>query len=790
MPKEPELIARGRLDLKAAIRKFGGYPRVAVLLGIPYGSRKFWTRLDDLRPFLDPIVEEIGRMPGEPELKARGRQDLRGAIRKFGGYRVVAEALGYPYAGPREWSGVEDLRAHLNPIVAELGRMPTQPELLSRRRSDLARAIDKFGGFPAVAAALGYEYASLRSWRTVEALRPHLEPIVVEFGTMPTAPELRRRGRNDLIAAIGKFGGFPTVAATLGYEPASRPTFANVEDLRPQLDPIVALIGRMPGKHDLPTEDRHELLGAIRRFGGKTQVASALGYPHEKRHMWKDITDLRSHLDPLVTEAGRLPSYNELAACGASYLVDAIAKFGGPARVSDALGYAYLGPRSWERPEDLRPDLDEIVGQLGRMPTKRELFRQGRADVASAIRKFGGFASIATRFGYPYSPMQSWNNVEDLRPHLDPMVLELGRMPTSPELAARVRIDIARAIGKFGGFPEVAKLLGYGYASLKPWKSVQDLTEHLDPIVAELGRMPTIPELSARGRSDLINAIRKFGGMPKVAAAMGYPYDSPRSWSDVEDLRPYLNPIVAELGRMPKTPELAARGCSFLVDAIQKLGGFSTVAETLGFAYESRRLWTTVEDLRPHLDPIVDALGRMPKQPELNQSGRSWLSAGIEKFGGFPKVAAALGYAYESIKFWNSVDDFRPELGPIVDELGRMPSKPELAARGRSDLAAAIQKFGGQVRVAEVLGYPYGFATGIDRRKHLARLESALAQLHESHMLSAGQIMLILRHAGLLTRGHVAEVMQRLEAAPGALSEVITHLEAFAEWGARRMGQP
>ena len=94
---------------------------------------------------LDPIVAELGHKPSQRELIASGRADLVGAIQKLGGYRKVAAALGYrddPTKGhPVRWRSIEDLRPHLDPMVSELGRRPTKKEVAARARApNLTRA--------------------------------------------------------------------------------------------------------------------------------------------------------------------------------------------------------------------------------------------------------------------------------------------------------------------------------------------------------------------------------------------------------------------------------------------------------------------------------------------------------------------------------------------------------------------------------------------------------------------------------------------------------------------------
>ncbi len=353
---------------------------------------------------------------------------------------------------------------------------------------------------------------------------------------------------------------------------------------------------------------------------------------------WKTIEDLRPHLDPIVEELGRMPTQDELKMRGCGYLIDAIQKFGRQSQVAASLGYPYEGRTYWDSVQDLRPHLDPIVAELGRMPSPSELKHRNYPGLTSAIRKFGGPEQVARLLGYTYFPPKSWAKIEDLRPHLDPIVAEVGRMPSQRELEDRQRLDLANAIGKFGGFPAVAQALGYPHRARGSWRTMEDLQPHLDPIAIELGRMPTARELVERGRTDLTNAIGKLGGYPLVASTLGYSHHAPTAWTTIESLREPLAPIVLELGRMPRKRELIERGRGDLASAVQKLGGYETVANALGYAYDLERArrprWYSVEDLRPYLDPLVAELGRMPKQDELLAGDEPRLAAAIEKFGG------------------------------------------------------------------------------------------------------------------------------------------------------------
>jgi molybdenum-dependent DNA-binding transcriptional regulator ModE len=347
------------------------------------------------------------------------------------------------------------------------------------------------------------------------------------------------------------------------------------------------------------------------------------------------------------------------------------------------------------------------------MPTQRELYALDRSDLANAIHKYGGYPAVAKALGYRCTGLsrpRRWSSVEDLRPHLDPIVASLGRMPVRQELEELARYDLVHAIEKFGGVSTVARSLGCQYVghrrSIK-WHTAETLRPFLDPIVAELGRMPDQRDLGRRGRFDLAGAIAKLGGYPLVAKALDYPYDAPQSWPSIEAFRPHLEPLVLEMGRMPLKSELVDRGYTELASAMARFGGLRAVAGALGYHYVGRKVWSSIEDLRQHLDSFVAELGRMPSETVLRNRGRQDLVGAIRKFGGQPAVAKTLGYRDSGLHSWSSIENLRLHLAPIVTELGRMPNAAELTARGYSGLSSAIGKFGGYPIVAQTLGFRY-----------------------------------------------------------------------------------
>lgn len=496
---------------------------------------------------------------------------------------------------------------------------------------------------------------------------------------------------------------------------------------------------------------------------------------------WSDFANVATELLAFIAEKGTpgiMPTEDELRDAGQSSLASAVNKHGGPRIVAERLGLqrkAEQKPRGyWEDFATVQNELLTFVkdyGTSGIMPTQKDLIAAGRGDLVKAIGKHGGFSTVADRIGLARPSAAKargyWDNFDNLRETLQPVIAELGRMPTAKEIMAQRQFGLIHAIDLHGGFREVAQKLEVqagkrvedGY-----WDNFENVKQILQPVIIELGRMPSRKELGKCGLFGLANAIAKHGGYPAVAQRLSLKSADERvplhHWDDFDNVRKALQPIIAELGRMPSNVELKERNLSGLATAVYKHGGLLAVAEKLGVKSADSRLplgyWGNLSNIEQALRPIVAELGRMPTSEELKDRGLSALGA-AQKHGGYPAVAKQLGVSpatdAKPAGYWEDFAHLEDELRPIIAELGRMPTYGELNERHRQDLTGAITKHGGYPAVAEKLGVRYA-----DWREHVTpraassveRTAHAIQPLAESNLLSPAQIMVILRRAGLL----------------------------------------
>lgn len=262
-----------------------------------------------------------------------------------------------------------------------------------------------------------------------------------------------------------------------------------------------------------------------------------------------------------------------------------------------------------------------------------------------------------------------------------------------------------------------------------------------------LKTIPTAKQLRELRRGDIDNAITTMGGYHKVAEMLGCKTSSrkkPRSyWSDFSNLEKEMAVILKNAkdqiqpGMMPTLKQLRSMRRADIVEAIEQHGGSTAVSDKLGLKMRVQKKskhywkdWSKVElDLRIFVAQRIKgerknarkenarlsrsrAL-RMPSQQELRVAGRGDLAEAISDFhGGFRQAATKLGFvpSKKDDFFYDDFYNLARELYAFQKEIGLecvMPTTNVLKKEGRTDIAAAIVKYGGMALVAQRLGLQY-----------------------------------------------------------------------------------
>lgn len=227
---------------------------------------------------------------------------------------------------------------------------------------------------------------------------------------------------------------------------------------------------------------------------------------------------------------------------------------------------------------------------------------------------------------------------------------------------SRNRTRARRRVGADGG-EAVGKRVKVLRRPVAYWNDVERVKVEIGAFVDEFGTrgcMPTQKQFQMVGRSDLLNAAGRHGGLVVIAKMMGFrtrKKPRPRNhWNDLETVKKALVDFANTYtdGKMPTGDELVARGESGLANAVPVHGGFPKVAEICGLQRRSVGsgapvVWDEVRLRREIIGFLVAHVPRkarervMPSERELRKFGRNDLSYAVQKFGGFKKVAVVCG---------------------------------------------------------------------------------------------------------------------------------------------------
>lgn len=212
----------------------------------------YWNTLrviEELVTHLEKVKQAKGRpstwMPRPSELSADGRDDLKAAMARFGGYKVICKLAGLvPYG---EWQYFEDqfeflleLQSYL--IKHERGSeqyFPRGTTILSNGHDLLYYHIQKLGGRKLLASRLGMSLSrcagasysgsvgfgfgpfsldfAIRLFHFIRTEMMEAQaPLAIPSIQMPTPERLQRAGERELGAKVIEFGGAENVARRLG----------------------------------------------------------------------------------------------------------------------------------------------------------------------------------------------------------------------------------------------------------------------------------------------------------------------------------------------------------------------------------------------------------------------------------------------------------------------------------------------------------------------------------------------------------------------------------------------
>ncbi|MBT4805482.1 hypothetical protein HON71_04890 [Candidatus Woesearchaeota archaeon] len=112
--------------------------------------------------------------------------------------------------------------------------------------------------------------------------------------------------------------------------------------------------------------------------------------------------------------------------------------------------------------------------------------------------------------------------------------------------------------------------------------------------------------------------------------------------------------------------------------------------------------WKNISNVQSGLEPIIEELGRFPTTDEINKRNSGLMNAIKRHHGNLTKVRVKLGYEKTNYEDINNVQN---GLEPIIEELGRFPTRSEIRKRNKRLFSGISNYQGGLIKVKIQLGY-------------------------------------------------------------------------------------
>jgi hypothetical protein len=327
---------------------------------------------------------------------------------------------------------------------------------------------------------------------------------------------------------------------------------------------------------------------------------------------------------------------------------------------------------------------------------------------------------------------------ETIRQALSEFVDGWDRWPTCEEFALGGAKGLREVIGRLHGPAWWAREMGLPDGD-RPLGGVRRWTdERIHATLAEFfgdrSTWPTSREFDEAGLHSLREALRHYGGPARWSHEMGVSWaPGPRRSRRREPPSPLPTPsqrpwpkwtedtITVELGRFlmgrrdwPRHADFVAAGRKGLYHAVLKHGGTHAWADRMGFLGIDRRggrRWTETR-VREGLAAFLTGRDVWPTRREFIAEGHRALFDAARRSGGIerwrrqfelrrsPQTVRAPGERRRASTRERRWTDARIEeaIGPLVDRLGRWPTKREFRHAGLSNALKAAYEHGGSAR--------------------------------------------------------------------------------------------
>ncbi|MFA9427347.1 homing endonuclease associated repeat-containing protein [Natronorubrum sp. A-ect3] len=508
----------------------------------------------------------------------------------------------------------EDLLDELRRLSRELDCVPTAADMTDDGKYGVNTYSRRFGSWTKAIESAGLEPSQRRDIPTNELIE-EIDHLCDRLGRVPTADEMNEKGKFSEAVYADRFGSWNSALEAAGCE--VNYIYDNTdEELLAELCRVRDHADRTPRKKDMDEIGEFHSTTYINRFESWNTALKKIGCelnqqieigPEAALEEVKRVADL---VDGSPTQE----DFTEYA----DFSLAVIRRhLGGWNAALEAAGLE-LNRRNDVTREELLEEIERLYERTGETPTLSVLDDHSKYTRYTYYNEFGSWTAALEECDFKPETGGIEYTKEELLTELHRLAEELDRTPTTEQMTRLSKYGVGSYQRHFGSWNDA--LIEAGLApNVRIDIPREELLEELEGAANRLGRSPTREEIPEMSKFSAEPYKREFGSWNEALRASELPVVKREKIAD-EELLDDLQRVAGELGGTPSRAQMERHGTYFPSIYPKRFGTWNAAVEEAGLE-PTPQVEYTREKLLANLEDIIDCLGHVPTQEELNEHG-------------------------------------------------------------------------------------------------------------------------------------------------------------------------
>jgi hypothetical protein len=338
---------------------------------------------------------------------------------------------------------------------------------------------------------------------------------------------------------------------------------------------------------------------------------------------------------------------------------------------------------------DLIGELHRLADELGRTPTSRDMADDGKYGTSTYVNKFGSWNDAIQQADLEIVRHRDVSR-EEMIIEIQRLADKLGQPPTVDQMRYQGQFGASTISSEFGSWNAAVVEAGYEPVRKKDVPE-EKLIEELIRLADELGKTPTAGEMLREGPRSPNTYSRRFGSWNNALEKAGFDLHN-RSNIPQNELLDELTRLRNVLGRTPTAVDMESKGRFGHATYENAFGSWNNAIREANLAVNVRSDIPKSE-LLDELKSLRDELGRAPERREMDQQGQFDSSTYSHRFGTWNSALRAANIE-PSTRRNIPEEELKDEMQRLANEFNRPPTRDEMEQQGTFSYSVYSYRFG------------------------------------------------------------------------------------------------